>query len=184
MLCVVLLSLCISACAQGEGMGLAGRNELMAAGAWAKVSGGGGDVKATLIGVDYGKFVDNNIELQLAAIYGSINLGNTDIIGSDSGTFKAWLLGPAAVYHFMPKNKPASTVPYVGVGALWAHASGLGESDSSLKLQYMLGVKFFVGGDSATANKTVFLEYRHTNVDMFDTNLTLNGLWSGVSVLF
>jgi len=175
LLCVVLLAGIVSAgLADATGPGLNGRSELMAAGALVKASAEGEDINVTLLGANYGKFVNANIEVQLAAIYARLSAG---------GSMSAWVLAPGVVYHFLPRN-PSSTVPYVGAGLAYARIAGDGDSESSAKFQYFGGVKLFIGGDYTTANKTVFIEYRHTNVELFDTNVKLDMLWTGLSCLF
>jgi len=175
LLCLILMTVCASVFAAETG-GLMGRSELMGAAAWMGVDTDDGDGSGVLFGANYGKFITPNVELQLAAIYGSIDAGSEDL--------DALLLGPAAVYHFVPKSKKTATLPYVGLGLMYADASGFDESDSSLKLQYMAGVKLFIGGDYETANKAVFFEFRHTSVSMFDEDIDVNLIWGGLSCFF
>jgi|WetSurMetagenome_2_1015567.scaffolds.fasta_scaffold258887_1 hypothetical protein len=175
-LCLVFLLALLSAClADQTGTGLEGRNELMAAGAWAQVGSGDNDIKGTVIGVNYGKFIDPNLEVQLGTIY-----AQGDFEGDSA---HAWLLTPGVAYHFVPKT-PSAIVPYVGVGAAYAQVKGEGDSDSSTKLQYFGGAKFFIGGNYDTANKAVFLEYRHTDVGLFGESAKLDMVWAGLDCLF
>jgi outer membrane protein W len=175
LLCLILLTACASAFAAETG-GLMGRSEVMGAAAWAGTSVQGEDFNGFLLGASYGKFVTPNVEIQLSAIYGTVSALGEDL--------DALLLGPAAVYYFVPKEKKAAMLPYLGAGLVYARASGLGESDSSVKLQYMGGVKFFIGGDYETANKAVFVEYRHASADMFGENVGVDIVWTGLSCFF
>jgi outer membrane protein W len=152
---------------------LMGRNEIMAAGAWVDGDADGDSVSATIIGVNYGHFVSDKWELQAGLIYADADL--------DGPNVSATIFAPAAVYHFVPE-KPSAIVPYLGLGLAYGHVNGFGDSDSSLKPMYLLGAKFFIGGDYTKANKCVFLEYRNTDIDMFDTDIDVNMVWSGISV--
>jgi outer membrane protein W len=175
-LCVAFLLGLLSACfADDMTTGLNGRNELMAAATWTKIGSGDNDVKATLVGINYGKFIDPNIEVQLGTIY-----ANADFQGD---SVNAWVLTPGVAYHFVPKT-PSAIVPYAGVGIAYARIKGLGESDSSTKFQYFGGAKFFIGGNYNTANKAVFVEYRHTDVSLFGDNAKLDMVWAGLDCLF
>ena len=170
-LCLVLLLSAV----QAFGAGLTGKNEISAAAAWVKVSedGGNGEITTTLVGASYGRYISENLEFKLDAIYANFEMG---------GDVNAWLIGPAVAWNFTPQT-PSSVIPYIGVGALYANIEVSG-SDSSLNLEYFAGAKFFIGGDYTTANKAAFLEYRHTNVSMFDTNVKLDLVWAGLSCFF
>jgi len=150
-----------------------GSSEIMGAGAWIEASAFGESVHGTLLGVSYGRFVHPNVQLRGDLIY-----GNVSAFGF-SGS--AWLIAPSALYYF-PMSNQNSILPYVGAGFTFANVSGMGESDSSFKLSYMAGVKFYIGGDQDTATKSVFVEYRHTNVEIFGSpDIGLNMLWTGIS---
>jgi len=172
MACVLLLVL-VGQCAFAQDTtGLKGRTEIQAAGAWLKTEVGSRKPEVTVIGGNYGTFIAPKIELQGALIY-----GNAKGLGSTTG--HAWLIAPAALYNFVPET-PSATVPYIGAGFTYANVSGGGESNDSFKLQYLAGVRFFLGGDYATSNKAVFIEYRHTNVD-FGNNAKVDMIWTGIS---
>jgi outer membrane protein W len=111
----------------------------------------------------------------LATIYGSIDM---------DGSANALVLAPGVAYHFIPQNSAAAVVPYVGAGLAYGRVDGFGDSDSSMKLQYFVGAKCFIGGDYKTSNKAVFIEYRHTNIDLFDTDIKLDLVWAGLSCFF
>ena len=176
LLCVVLAGTCTSAfAATAPNCGLQGRSELSVAAAWLKVSADDVDVNATLLAFDYGKYLTNNWEVRLDTIW-----AHGHALGDNAD---ALLLGPAVEYNFVP-DKPSSTIPYVGVGALYADASAVGLSDSSTKAQYFAGVKIFLNGDYNTSDKNVFIEYRHFNADLFDADITVDTVWGGISVLF
>lgn len=168
-LCVLMLV--TVAAAYAENTGLAGKNEVMGAATWLKASNGGDDVKVTILGTSYGKYFTNNWEGQLGFIYAKVE------------DEKAWLIAPAAVYNFTPKQ-PSSTVPYLGVGLAYAKVDDGGDSDSSTKLQYFGGCKFFLGGNYDTSTKSIFIEYRRTNLDMYDDSIDVDMIWSGLNVVF
>ena len=105
LLCLILMTVCASAFAAETG-GLMGRSELMGAAAWMGASVAGEDFSGVLFGANYGKFYTPNLEVQLGAIYGRMSAFDEDV--------DALLLGPAAVYHFVPKDKKTATLPYLG----------------------------------------------------------------------
>lgn len=169
-LCVLLLGI-IGQCAFAQdGTGLMGRSEIQAAGAWLKTDSGGDDPELTLLSVNYGTFIAPKWEIQGSLIY-----ANAKGVGSSSA--HAWLVAPAAIYHFVPET-PSATVPYIGAGFAYADVADSDGSNNSLKLQYMAGVKFFIGGDYTNANKAVFLEYRHTEVE-FANSAKVDIIWAG-----
>ena len=158
-----------------DGEGLDGRSEIMAAGAWVDANADG-SMKATLLGLSYGKFINSNLELQGTLIYGKVSTDND----TDASAF---IIAPAVAYHFIPKNASA-TVPYVGAGLVYATADNGDDSDTSFKPEFFAGAKFFIGGDYETAKTAAFLEYRYTNVDIGDDNANVNMLWGGLSFFF
>lgn len=176
LVCILLLVGIVSlSCAQPTDQGLKDRSELMGAAAWVKASADGHELKGTILGVNYGKFVTRETEVQLATIYANVDAG---------GTMSALVLAPGVAYHFLPTEGTTATVPYIGAGAAFARIKGEGDSDNSMKLQYFAGAKFFIGGDYSTANKAVFVEYRHTNVNLFDEDVKLDLIWAGLSCFF
>jgi len=176
-LCALLLISAIPVFAD-DGEGLAGKSEIMAAAAWAKVTAGSDSGTLTLAGATYGKFLNSNVEAQLGIIYAQV----TDLpdIGGD---IKATMLTPAVAYHFL-SGEGSSTVPYIGAGAVYARLTSGGTTETSTKAQYFAGVKLFIGGDYTTANKAVFLEYRRTNVELEGANSTVDMVWAGISTIF
>lgn len=155
-----------------DGVGLQGRSEVQLAAAWLRADAGDDEPELTLLGANYGTFVSPKWEIQGSLIYGKVSG-----VGSDSAN--AWLIAPAALYHFVPET-PSSMIPYIGAGFAYADVSDGDESKDSLKLQYMAGVKFFIGGDYTTANKAIFLEYRHTEVE-FSGSAKVDMIWGGFS---
>ena len=170
-LCVLMLV--TVAAAYAANTGLAGKNEVMGSGAWIKASNDA-DVKLTILGTSYGKYFTNNWEGQLGFIYAKTS-GDEDA--------KAWIIAPAAVYNFTPKQSSA-IVPYLGAGLAYAKIDGFKVDDSSTKLQYFGGCKFFLGGNYDTATKSVFIEYRRTNASIEDVDVDIDMIWSGISVIF
>lgn len=168
-LCFVLLLGAV----QAFGAGLAGKNEISAAAAWVQATGDI-DVTATLVGVSYGKYINQNLEPKLDVIYAKAEFDGDDM--------SAWIIAPALLWNFTPKV-PSAIVPYVGVGAAFASVDA-GGSDTSTAVEYMAGVKFFIGGNYDCADKNVFVEFRHTNVDIFGGGDTINMVWTGISTLF
>ena len=128
---------CHLAFAQDD-MGLMGRSEIQAAGAWLRIDADENTPELTVIGANYGKFVAPKFEVQGALIYGKAS-------GTGDGGH-AWLIAPAALYHFVPET-PSATVPYIGAGFTYANVKADDESNDSFKFQYLAGVKFFIGGD-------------------------------------
>jgi len=173
-LCALLLLSAIPVFAADE-VGLAGKSEIMASGSWVKLSTEGGSITLTTVGVTYGKFVNANTEAQLGLIYAN---------AAEFADLKATILAPAVAYHFLPTSGNSATVPYLGAGLVYARVSESGVSETSTKLQYFAGVKFFIGGDYKTANKNVFLEYRRTNVEFGTMDATVNMVWAGISTVF
>jgi len=170
-LCVVFILGLMSACF-ADSTALEDKSELMAAGAWIDTSE---DLSGLVLGVGYGKFIDPNLEIKLDLLYGNVDFDGEDI--------DALVLAPAAVYNFVPET-PSATVPYLGLGGAYARVSGDGESEDSLKLQYFAGAKFFIGGDYETANKALFLEYRHTGIEFFGEEVDLDMVWGGLTCIF
>lgn len=169
-LCLVLLLGAV----QAFGAGLTGKNEISAAAAWVKASANGNDITATLFGAAYGKYINENLEAKLDVIYAKADM---------DGSMSTWLVGPAVLWNFTPKV-PSAIVPYVGVGGLWANIDTGKSSDSSFNFEYMAGVKFFIGGNYDCADKNVFVEFRHANVDLFGEGATINMVWTGISTIF
>jgi hypothetical protein len=172
MACVLLLGIAGQFAVAQDGTGLQGRSEVLLAAAWLRADAGSEEPELTLLGASYGMFVSPKWEIQGSLIYGKVSG-----IGSDSAN--AWLIAPAALYHFVPET-PSSMVPYIGAGFAYADVSDGEDSSDSLKLQYMAGVKFFIGGDYTTANKAIFLEYRHTEVEFADS-AKVDMIWGGFS---
>jgi len=174
---LIILTLCllvlVSTACLADGYGLKGRSEILAAGAWLKADAGEDDLTVTAIAANYGYFITKNWELQAGLIYADGDAGDLD--------GNALLFAPAAVYHFV-KDTPTSTVPYLGAGFIYGNIDGGDESDSSFELQFMAGAKFFIGGDYTQSNKAIFVEYRHTNVDMFEGSADIDAIWTGISV--
>ncbi len=170
-LCLVLLLSAV----QAFGAGLTGKNEISAAAAWVKVSedGGNGEITTTLVGASYGRYISENLEFKLDAIYANFEMG---------GDVNAWLIGPAVAWNFTPQT-PSSVIPYIGVGALYANIEVSG-SDSSLNLEYFAGAKFFIGGNYDCASSNIFVEYRHSDVDIFGGGADINMVWTGISTIF
>lgn len=159
---------------------LKGKNEVLGAAAWMKGSGGGVSADGTLVGVNYGKFITDNVELELGLIYGKVS-GNTS--GSSSGNLSATILAPSVVYNFVPKQ-PAAAIPYVGAGLAYAQLAGSLGSATSTKLQYFAGGKFYIGGNADVANKFIFLEYRHADAKFKSTSIKIDAVWTGIAVTF
>lgn len=146
--------------AAGHAQGLMGRNELNAAAAWIKVE----DLKLTLAGANYGRFVTPNVEAQLGILY-----------LKPSGGDSAYALAPAVSYYFISPST-TTTVPYVGAGYYWVSLFGEKEND----WHAFAGVKFFLDGNYSTAKSAAFLEYRYLKI--VDTNI--NVVWAGLSTFF
>lgn len=170
-LCLVLLLGAV----QAFGQGLTGKNEISGAGAWIRASADGEDLTATLIGAAYGKYINENLQAKVDFIYASGDIDDDDL--------SAWIIAPALVWNFTPKT-PSAIVPYVGVGLAYASIDTPGDSDNSFAVEYFGGAKFFIGGNYDCANKNVFVEFRHTSIDLFGEDATLNMLWTGISTLF
>lgn len=172
---IVVLGLCLVlllGAVQVMAAGLAGKNEISAAAAWVRASNDDGpeSISATLVGAAYGRYITENFEIKL------------DVIYADSEGMSAWVIGPAAIWNFTPKV-PSSVVPYIGVGALWANIDADG-TDSSFNLEYMAGVKLFIGGTYDCADKNVFVEYRHSDIEMFGGGADVDMVWTGISTIF
>jgi len=45
-------------------------------------------------------------------------------------------------------------------------------------------VKFFLGKDICTSNTSAFVEYRKVTVGYKEVDVNLDGLWSGISLIF
>jgi outer membrane protein W len=172
-LCVALFVGIMSAAFAATDEGLNGRSELMAAAAWVKASESGDSITGTVLAGTYGQFITPELEVQLTTMYATADIFDGDV--------SAWVLAPAVAYHFIPADEAASIVPYVGAGLAYASVKGGDESDSSTKLQYFAGAKFFIGGSYKTANKAVFLEYRHTNIELWSADVKTDIVWAGIS---
>jgi|GEM_PF-6378741 len=109
-----------------------------------------------------------------------ITIAKAELDGDDAS---AWIVAPAVVWNFTPKV-PSAIVPYVGVGAAFASVDASGDSDSSINFEAFAGSRSFIGGDYCTSDKAVFVEYRYTQIDLFDSSANLNMVWTGISVFF
>ena len=157
LICVAVL-MGIAAASHAEG--LMGRNEINGSAAWIKVE----DLKLTLAGVNYGRFVTPNVEAQLGVLY-----------LKPSGEDSAYALAPAVSYYFISPST-TTTVPYVGVGYYWI--SLFGEKENNWEA--FAGAKFFLDGNYSTAKTAAFLEYRYLKI----ASTSINTVWAGLATFF
>ena len=171
---LIVVSTCASVLANGNG--LDGKNELMTAGSWMSMDSGSGDVTISLLGADAGRFINSNTQLRVDYIEAHLDYG---IYSAD-----ARMVAPSLAYHFISPDKPTSLVPYAGAGIAFSDVEMFGRSDSTVQPQYFAGIKLFIGGNSATSDKTIFFEYRRTKIEFDSMSQDLDTVWGGVSVLF
>lgn len=160
---MLLLVCCIAGAASAQG--LQGRSELQFAAAWVDVA----DLSATFVGVDYAKYISNNVDLELGFLFADADFGGADT--------SAWAIAPAIAYNFVSENT-TNTVPYVGGGFYFFDGDDL---DSETGIQAFAGIKFFQGGDYRTANRAFFAEYRYLN-DVAGENV--NTVFLGITNFF
>ena len=108
-------------------------------------AGGGGDVSVWFLSGAVGYFLTDNIQVQGAAAWASLdNTTNVDV----------WALGARAKYHFMPTNQ---WVPYVGGQVLWANADAGNDFDGDgILWGPVAGLRY-----ELNANNDFFAEYQY-----------------------
>lgn len=171
---VALCLLLLTVVAQVQAQGLTGKNAITGAAAWVNVSADDEDVSATLFSAGYSRFINENLELKADLIYARAELDDDDL--------SAWMIAPAVAWNFTPKT-PSAIVPYVGVGAVFASIDTGHDDDTSFNFEAFAGARFFIGGDYCNASKAVFLEYRYSNVELFDEDANVNLLWAGIEFI-